>query len=57
MTLSELLKSIADAIRGKDGTTDSIPATDFATRIEAIETSVRRSRPSMYVLCSLVTWR
>ena len=40
MTLSELFKSIADAIRGKEGSTDSIPATDFASRIEAIETSV-----------------
>ena len=43
MTLSELFKSIADAIRGKEGSTGSIAATDFATRIEAIETGVDTS--------------
>ena len=43
MTLSEFFKSIADAIRGKDGTTDSITASDFATRIEAIETGIDTS--------------
>lgn len=41
MTLSELFKSIADAIRGKDGTTDTIPATDFPARIGAIETGIK----------------
>ena len=32
------LKAIADAIRAKDGTTEPIPANDFAGRILALET-------------------
>ena len=32
------LKAIADAIRAKDGTTEPIPANDFADRILALET-------------------
>lgn len=39
MTLSELFTNIANAIRGKDGTTATIAPTDFASRISAIETS------------------
>lgn len=40
MTLIEFLKGIADAIRSKDETTASIPASDMAARIKAIETGV-----------------
>lgn len=36
MALSDFLAGIADAIRSKDGTTDPIPAADFAARIGAI---------------------
>lgn len=44
MTLTELFTNIANAIRGKDGTTGTIPATDFASRITAIETGVDQSK-------------
>ena len=44
MTLTELFTNIANAIRGKDGTTETIPATDFASRITAIETGVDQSK-------------
>ena len=37
------LKSIADAIRDKDGSTDPIKASDFANRILAIQTGVDTS--------------
>ena len=37
-TLNELFTGIADAIRGKTGTTDPIIADDFPTAIESIET-------------------
>ena len=43
MTLSELFTNIANAIRGKDGTTATITPTDFASRISAIETGVDTS--------------
>ena len=43
MTLSELFTNIANAIRGKDGTTGTITPTDFASRISAIETGVDTS--------------
>ena len=43
MTLSELFTNIANAIRGKDGTTDSIAASDFSSRIDAIKTGVDTS--------------
>lgn len=36
MTLTELFTNIAKAIREKDGTTEAIPAEDFASRIENI---------------------
>lgn len=36
MTLKELFKSIADAIRGKESSTDPINAEDFATRITSL---------------------
>lgn len=38
MTLIQLFTSIANAIRGKDGTSATINATDFPTRISAIQT-------------------
>lgn len=38
MTLTELFKDIADAIREKKGTTESIVAEDFPEEIESIET-------------------
>lgn len=41
MTLSELFTNIANAIRGKDGTTATITPTDFPDRISAIETGVQ----------------
>lgn len=41
MTLTELFTNIANAIRGKDGTTATIAPTDFASRISAIETGVQ----------------
>lgn len=44
MTLTELFTNIANAIRGKDGTTETIPATDFASRITAIETGVDQTK-------------
>lgn len=44
MTLTELFTNIANAIRGKDGTTGTIPATDFASRITAIETGVDQTK-------------
>lgn len=37
-TLTEFLTGIADAIRGKTGTSAPIPAQDFATEIAAIQT-------------------
>lgn len=43
MSLTEFLTSIADAIRSKMGTSDSIPASEFADRIKAIETGVDTS--------------
>ena len=43
MTLSELFTNIANAIRGKDGTTATITPTDFASRISAIKTGVDTS--------------
>ena len=43
MTLTELFTNIANAIRGKDGTTATITPTDFASRISAIETGVDTS--------------
>lgn len=43
MTLTELFTNIANAIRGKDGTTATIAPTDFASRISAIETGVDTS--------------
>lgn len=43
MTLSELFTNIANAIRGKDGTTAKIAPADFASRISAIETGVDTS--------------
>jgi hypothetical protein len=36
MTLTELFAAIAAAIRSKDGTTASIPATTFPERIRAL---------------------
>lgn len=42
MTLKEFLKSIADAIRAKKGTTATIKASDFATEIEGIETNEKK---------------
>ena len=44
MTLTELFTNIANAIRGKDGTTETIPATDFASRITAIKTGVDQTK-------------
>lgn len=41
MTLTELFTNIANAIRGKDGTTATIAPTDFASRISAIETGTQ----------------
>lgn len=43
MTLTELFTNIANAIRGKDGTTATITPTDFPNRISAIETGVDTS--------------
>lgn len=43
MSLTDFLKSIADAIRNKTNTTEEIPASEFATRIEAIETGMDTS--------------
>lgn len=43
MTLTELFTNIANAIRGKDGTTATITPTDFPSRISAIETGVDTS--------------
>lgn len=43
MTLVEFLTGIANAIRGKTGETDSIPANQFAEKISAIETGVDTS--------------
>lgn len=40
MTLKEFLAAIADAIRGKEGSTEDIPAPEFPKRIEAIQTGV-----------------
>lgn len=40
MTLKEFLTSIADSIRKKTGETDQIPASEFSSRIEAIETGI-----------------
>lgn len=40
MTLKEFLAAIADAIRGKEGSTEDIPAPEFPQRIEAIQTGV-----------------
>lgn len=54
MTLTELFTNIANAIRGKDGTTATIAPTDFASRISAIETgptiarATSRSIPNAY---------
>lgn len=39
-TLTDFLKGIADAIRGKTGETESIAASDFARKISEIETGV-----------------
>lgn len=36
MSLSSFLTGIADAIRAKDGSTETIPASDFAERIAAL---------------------
>lgn len=38
MALADLFTDIADAIREKDGTTETIVANDFPARIQAIET-------------------
>lgn len=38
-TLNNFLTDVADSIRTKKGTTDSIPASNFDTEIESIETS------------------
>lgn len=43
MTLKEFLAAIADAIRGKEGSTEDIPAPEFPQRIEAIQTGVDTS--------------
>lgn len=43
MSLTDFLKSIADAIRNKTNTTGEIPASEFAERIEAIETGMDTS--------------
>ena len=43
MSLTDFLKSIADAIRNKTNTTGEIPASEFAERIEAIETGIDTS--------------
>lgn len=43
MTLKEFLTSIADSIRKKTGETDQIPASEFSSRIEAIETGIDTS--------------
>lgn len=43
MTLKEFLAAIADAIRGKEGSTDDIPAPEFPQRIKAIQASVTPS--------------
>lgn len=40
MTLKEFLKSVADAIRGREGSAAAIPAAQFASRISAIQTGV-----------------
>ena len=44
MTLKEFLAAIADAIRGKEGSTEDIPAPEFPQRIEAIQTGVTLQR-------------
>ena len=38
-TLNNFLTDVADSIRSKKGTTNSIPASNFDTEIESIETS------------------
>lgn len=43
MTLKAFLTSIADSIRAKTGTTDEIPASEFADRISQIETGIDTS--------------
>lgn len=40
MALAELFTDIADAIREKDGTTDTIVANNFPARIQAIQTGI-----------------